>query len=91
MNFAHSVCPNAAQAFGANPHRPEPISAIPPISAPPEIAEIAEIAQERFVWDYWHVPEQYTLVRTAAAPYFGEVLALYSPTPIATREAERCG
>lgn len=24
----------------------------------------------RFVWDYWHVPEQYTLHRTQAATYF---------------------
>jgi hypothetical protein len=26
----------------------------------------------RFVWDYWHVPEQYTLHRTQAASYFDE-------------------
>jgi len=25
---------------------------------------------ERFVWDYWHVPGQYTLVRTPAEQYF---------------------
>jgi hypothetical protein len=25
---------------------------------------------ERFVWDFWHVPDQYTLVRTPAMPYF---------------------
>jgi hypothetical protein len=25
----------------------------------------------RFVWDYWHVPGQYTLHRTQAADYFG--------------------
>jgi len=24
----------------------------------------------RFVWDYWHVPDQYTLHRTQAADYF---------------------
>ena len=24
----------------------------------------------RFVWDYWHVPQQYTLLRTPAADYF---------------------
>ena len=24
----------------------------------------------RFVWDYWHVPNQYTLLRTPAADYF---------------------
>ncbi|KAG5182628.1 hypothetical protein JKP88DRAFT_348815 [Tribonema minus] len=26
---------------------------------------------ERFVWDWWHVPEQYTLMRTPAEEYFG--------------------
>ena len=26
---------------------------------------------ERFVWDYWHVPNQYTLLRTPAEDYFG--------------------
>lgn len=26
--------------------------------------------QQRFVWDYWHVPEQYNLVRTPAWTYF---------------------
>mmetsp|Transcript_22074 Transcript_22074/g.32894 ORF Transcript_22074/g.32894 Transcript_22074/m.32894 type:complete len:394 (+) Transcript_22074:65-1246(+) len=25
---------------------------------------------ERFAWDYWHIPEQYTLVRTPASEYF---------------------
>jgi hypothetical protein len=25
---------------------------------------------ERFVWDYWHVPDQYTLMRTPAYHYF---------------------
>jgi hypothetical protein len=25
---------------------------------------------DRFVWDYWHVPEQYTLVRTPAQHFF---------------------
>jgi len=28
----------------------------------------------RFVWDYWHVPHQYTLVRTPAEDYFGPEL-----------------
>ena len=28
---------------------------------------------ERFVWDYWHVPEQYTLVRTPADQFFDAV------------------
>ena len=26
----------------------------------------------RFVWDYWHVPHQYTLHRTMASDYFEE-------------------
>jgi hypothetical protein len=26
----------------------------------------------RFVWDYWHVPSQYTLLRTSAESYFPE-------------------
>eukprot|EP00903_Cladosiphon_okamuranus_P010694 g10107.t1 len=26
---------------------------------------------ERFVWDWWHVPDQYTLMRTPAENYFG--------------------
>ncbi|GAB5371227.1 hypothetical protein AAMO2058_001561400 [Amorphochlora amoebiformis] len=25
---------------------------------------------DRFAWDYWHVPEQYTLIRTPASQYF---------------------
>ncbi|KAG2499292.1 hypothetical protein HYH03_002870 [Edaphochlamys debaryana] len=29
---------------------------------------------ERFVWDYWHVPDQYTLIRTQAAVYFPDEL-----------------
>lgn len=28
----------------------------------------------RFVWDYWHVPEQYTLLRTPAYEYFPKKL-----------------
>lgn len=31
-------------------------------------------APERFVWDYWHVPDQYTLLRTPAYSYFDEKL-----------------
>lgn len=31
-------------------------------------------SMERFVWDYWHVPQQYTLVRTPAQNYFPEIL-----------------
>jgi len=27
---------------------------------------------ERFIWDYWHVPEQYTLMRTPAHIFFPE-------------------
>lgn len=37
-------------------------------------AEPCEATEERFVWDYWHVPEQYTLVRTPAYHYFEEKL-----------------
>ena len=29
-----------------------------------------ETRSERFVWDYWHVPDQYTLLRTPAYNYF---------------------
>jgi hypothetical protein len=29
-----------------------------------------EARSDRFVWDYWHVPQQYTLVRTPAYHYF---------------------
>lgn len=29
---------------------------------------------DRFVWDYWHVPEQYTLVRTSAQTFFAPQL-----------------
>jgi hypothetical protein len=25
---------------------------------------------DRFVWDYWHVPDQYTLLRTPADQFF---------------------
>ncbi|KXZ56701.1 hypothetical protein GPECTOR_1g631 [Gonium pectorale] len=32
------------------------------------------IRPERFLWDYWHVPDQYTLVRTQAQVYFPEDL-----------------
>jgi hypothetical protein len=30
--------------------------------------------EDRFVWDYWHVPEQYTLLRTPAWEYFPQAL-----------------
>jgi hypothetical protein len=33
-----------------------------------------ETRSERFVWDYWHVPDQYTLVRTPAYHYFKQKL-----------------
>lgn len=32
------------------------------------------VTAERFVWDYWHVPGQYTLLRTPAEDYFGPTL-----------------
>lgn len=31
-----------------------------------------ETNSDRFVWDYWHVPDQYTLVRTPAYHFFAE-------------------
>jgi len=33
-----------------------------------------ETQSERFVWDYWHVPDQYTLMRTPAYHYFPQKL-----------------
>jgi len=30
----------------------------------------ASLSAERFVWDYWHVPDQYTLLRTPADNFF---------------------
>ena len=33
--------------------------------------------EDRFVWDYWHVPDQYTVLRTPAWEYFPE--AVYRP------------
>ena len=29
-----------------------------------------EVKEERFCWDYWHVPDQYTQLRTPAQDYF---------------------
>lgn len=37
-------------------------------------AEPREAAADRFVWDYWHVPGQYTLLRTPAYHYFPTAL-----------------
>ena len=31
-----------------------------------------QVSGDRFVWDYWHVPDQYTLLRTPAADFFGD-------------------
>lgn len=31
-----------------------------------------DVTAERFVWDYWHVPDQYTLLRTPADQFFPE-------------------
>jgi hypothetical protein len=33
-------------------------------------ADPRRVHEYRFVWDYWHVPDQYTLLRTPAADYF---------------------
>lgn len=35
------------------------------------MADPLRVNAERFVWDYWHVPNQYTLLRTPAEDYFG--------------------
>ncbi len=37
-------------------------------------AEPRSTARNRFVWDYWHVPGQYTLLRTPAWEFFPEDL-----------------
>lgn len=31
-----------------------------------------QTASDRFVWDYWHVPNQYTLIRTPAESFFSK-------------------
>jgi hypothetical protein len=33
-------------------------------------ADPRSVDSKRFVWDYWHVPDQYTLIRTPAYHYF---------------------
>lgn len=35
-----------------------------------QFSDPKETRSDRFVWDYWHVPNQYTLVRTPAYHYF---------------------
>lgn len=40
----------------------------------PEGPQRPETAAGRFVWDYWNVPNQYTLLRTPAAHFFGPKL-----------------
>mmetsp|Transcript_6292 Transcript_6292/g.14580 ORF Transcript_6292/g.14580 Transcript_6292/m.14580 type:complete len:404 (+) Transcript_6292:52-1263(+) len=37
-----------------------------------KFAEPRSTGTDRFCWDYWHVPDQYTLVRTPADAYFDE-------------------
>ncbi|RMG06974.1 MAG: 2OG-Fe(II) oxygenase [Planctomycetota bacterium] len=37
-------------------------------------AETRSTRGDRFVWDYWHVPDQYTLLRTPAWEYFPAAL-----------------
>lgn len=39
-----------------------------------QFADPKDTRSERFVWDYWHVPDQYTLVRTPAYHYFPQKL-----------------
>jgi len=54
-------------------------------------AEPREVHGHRFVWDYWHVPGQYTHVRTSAEDYFPP--ALYAELVDALRDwgRERLG
>jgi hypothetical protein len=42
-----------------------------------QFANPKETQSSRFVWDYWHVPEQYTLHRTPAYHYFPQ--KMYMP------------
>lgn len=42
-----------------------------------QFANPLSLEKQRFVWDYWHVPEQYTLVRTPAYHYFPQ--KMYMP------------
>jgi hypothetical protein len=37
-------------------------------------ADPRETRSDRFVWDHWHVPDQYTLVRTPADAFFAPAL-----------------
>lgn len=37
-----------------------------------QFASAQQANPKRFVWDYWHVPDQYTLLRTPAYHYFPE-------------------
>ena len=34
--------------------------------------DVSRVKEERFCWDYWHVENQYTLLRTPAEDYFGD-------------------
>ena len=38
------------------------------------VSERRRLTPERFVWDYWHIEEQYSLLRTPASQYFPEKL-----------------
>lgn len=38
-----------------------------------KFADPIEVSGDRFVWDFWHVPNQYTFVRTIAEDYFPPV------------------
>lgn len=42
-----------------------------------QFANPRETRSERFVWDYWHVPDQYTLMRTPAYHYFPEKMYMH--------------
>ena len=45
----------------------------------------------RFVWDYWHVPGQYTLLRTPAQDYFPEPLFAKLESALAEYAAAELG
>lgn len=46
---------------------------------------------QRFVWDYWHVPEQYTLLRTPAYHFFPKAIYAAFETHICSWGIEHLG
>lgn len=45
---------------------------------------------ERFVWDFWHVPDQYTLLRTPAWEYFSNYKVFHKHLVLWARENLGC-